>query len=172
MPYRAFLDDPVMNDNGRVAFHASATSETNRFSGIYAGDGGALATIVDSSGPLGSFGGYVGLNNAGQVAFLGFLDGGGFKTGGSGIYTGPDIVRDKVIAEGDLLDGSRVTRVSFYGGLNNAGQIAFEYDLADGRGGIALATPVPEPKAIAVGALFMFVRGRHRRVTRAPGIMR
>ena len=34
--------------------------------------------------------------------------------------------------------------------MNDAGQIAFHYQLADGRQGIAVATPVPEPTAASL----------------------
>jgi hypothetical protein len=91
------------------------------------------------------------LNNSGMVAFL--ADG--------SIRTGPDPVADKVIAVGDDLFGSTVvefddafdtfTTIS-QEALNDSGQIAFSYVLADGRRGIARADPIviPEPGTLSL----------------------
>jgi hypothetical protein len=51
---------------------------------------------------------------------------------------------DPVIATGDQLFGSTVTQLVGVSGtyLNNRGQIAFQYELADGRTGIARADPL------------------------------
>ena len=80
------------------------------------------------------------INNSGAVA-LGFprhTDRGPLS---GGIFTGPDLVEDKVIAVGDALFGSTVTYVAFGRGLNNNGQIAFTALLADGRSVVARADP-------------------------------
>jgi hypothetical protein len=89
----------------------------------------------------------VGINNAGDMAFLAQVAPSTF-----GILTGPDPVADKVIRDGDTLFGSTVTDLFFntfveFDGPNDAGQIVFRYSLADGRQGIALATPVAPPTA-------------------------
>jgi hypothetical protein len=80
-----------------------------------------------------------------------------------GIFIGPNA--EKVIASGDALFGSTVFALVMSNdlsltshSLNDAGQIAFRYVLANGRSGIALATPIPEPSAAAlllIGALFL-----------------
>ena len=90
----------------------------------------------------------VGLNNGGEVAFLAE-----FAPNTDGIFTGPDPLADRVIAEGDPLFGSTLLELkpSFFSnnkwmdGPNESGQIAFRYKLADGREGIALATPAVDP---------------------------
>jgi hypothetical protein len=53
------------------------------------------------------------------------------------------------------LDGSTVTSLSFGRGINDAGQIAFEATLADGRTGIYRADlqTVPEPSSLLLGCL-------------------
>jgi hypothetical protein len=82
----------------------------------------------------------VGINNAGDVVFLAQL-----APNVYGILTGPDPVADKVIRDGDALFGSTATVLqggTTIDGPNDAGQIVFRYSLADGRSGIALATPV------------------------------
>ena len=82
---------------------------------------------------------------------------------------GPDFVADKVIRSGDELFGSTVTVASMGAeGFNDSGQTGFSYTLADGRSGVAVASPVPEPTAImfdalsALGLLFP----RHRSFSR------
>jgi hypothetical protein len=121
--------------------------------------------IADNTGPFRTFGsGLPAINDAGTVAFLASLD-----EGGSGIFTGPNPVTDKVIATGDSLFGSTVTSLGFNRfsskGLNNAGQLTFFAQLADGSSGIFRAdpesTPKPQPVSepasvldlLAVGAL-------------------
>ena len=50
--------------------------------------------------------------------------------------------------------GSTVTVASMGAeGFNDSGQIGFSYTLADGRSGVAVASPVPEPTAIMFDAL-------------------
>jgi len=84
---------------------------------------------------------------------------------GFGTFTGPDPLLDEVISIGDSLFGSIVMRLQvgpddFFRGLalspeslNDSGQLAFLYALADGRIGIARADPltsVPEPVSLAL----------------------
>jgi hypothetical protein len=88
------------------------------------------------------------INNSGLVAFSATLN------GVRGIYTevGPQIAR--IIGVGDNLFGSTVTQIGFgKDGLNELGQVGFFYQLANGRTGIALATPVPEPASILLAAI-------------------
>jgi hypothetical protein len=58
-----------------------------------------------------------------------------------------------------------VTAVGFgTQGLNDAGQLAFYFALADGRSGIAVASPIPEPSSAlllaAVGGTLLLRRRR------------
>lgn len=91
-----------------------------------------------------------------------------FLTGESGLFTGTDPVADKVIALGDSLEGSVVTSIKLGQGFNDAGQIAFWAQLADGRSGIFRADPIPEPSSIALAgigtllALLAYGARRHR----------
>jgi hypothetical protein len=59
----------------------------------------------------------------------------------------------RVIGRGDPLDGSTVEYTFFEGGLNNLGQLAFAAQLTDGRYGVFLATPVPEPSTLVLVAV-------------------
>ena len=54
----------------------------------------------------------------------------------------------EVIGDGDALFGSTVTGLSISPtSLNDIGQVAFYYELANGTTGIAIATPTPEPSS-------------------------
>jgi hypothetical protein len=139
--------DPAINDTGTVAFAATFLGGQ----GIFVGTGGPTSSIADSSG---AFGGFVlppsnfAINDSGEVAFQVGLD-----AGGSGIFTGSNIVDDTVIRTGDALFGSTVTDLGFFrDGLNDVGGLAFWATLSDGRQVIVSATPsaaaVPEPATL------------------------
>jgi hypothetical protein len=127
----AFFDLPVLNDRGEVVF---VTFDANGAPTIVEGDGGPLRIIADTNGPFGDLRA-PSINNKGDVVFFATLD--DFVT--SGIFTGPDATRDKVIATGDTLDGAVVTGL---GALfiapplgvranHDSGQIAFIASLND-----------------------------------------
>jgi hypothetical protein len=158
------LQEPSINADGTVAFFGERTGGVV---GIFAHRDGTLTTIADSSGPFtGNFGNEVDINASGKVAFKATLD-----AGGSGIFTGPDPVADKVIQTGDALFGSTVTvvgdvsaRTSDIFDMNDHGEIAFRYELANGVSGIAVARIVPEPSSAIVLSVVLGVwRSRRRR---------
>jgi len=121
---------PTLNNAGTVAFHRIFNDRAGEE--LVTGNGGPLTVVADTNGPFASFGFFLGLtppalNNDGNVAFLADLD-----AGGSGIFVGPDTVADKVIATGDLLDGSTVVQLRFCDeGLNDAGQLVFQATFDD-----------------------------------------
>jgi probable HAF family extracellular repeat protein len=130
--------NPYINDKGQIAFKAyeDSTGEPGIF--VVHQDGTDLRTVaraggIGGSGPYSMFDSPI-INDLGTVVFRGYLD-----TGERGIYAGPDPVADKVVQEGDPLFGSTATSVVFLRGLNNKNQIAFYFELADGRSGIATA---------------------------------
>ncbi len=97
-------------------------------------------TFANNDGSFRNFAGNS-INNRGTVTFLARLD-----AGGSGVFTGPDPVADKVIATGDPLLGSTVANLAISQsepgvGLNEKGQIAFFAELANGTQGIYRADP-------------------------------
>ena len=153
------LFTPSINDVGTVAFRAGLDAGGE---GIFTSSGGSITTIAYSSGLFSSFRS-VSINNSGMLAFEANLDSGGF-----GIFTGTNPIADKVVAIGDPLFGSTVTFLGAFGqeGLNDAGEVAFFANLADGTSGIFRAEPedistppetVPEPAStwglLAFGAL-------------------
>ena len=106
---------------------------------LFVSSGGTSTPLAmaDGSGP---FGGLADphINAGGEVAFQGYV----FQpVEGYGIFTGPDPAADKVIQTGDALFGSSVTFVDLSLGrrLNDRGDIAFGYVLANGIAGIAVA---------------------------------
>lgn len=139
---------PTLNDGGMVAFHRFFNDQPGEE--LVTGTGGSLTVVADTSGPFQSFGQIFGvtppaLNNNGDVAFFADLD-----AGGSGIFTGPDPVADRVIGTGDTLDGSTVTSLRFCDeSLNDFGQLVFQAtfndpSVPDGvRVAIYRATPAP-----------------------------
>jgi hypothetical protein len=158
--------DIALNDSGLVACAGYFGPVGHVKKGVFTGSGGLLSPVADSGGvydilqhPL--------INNSGKVAFEA-----GFDLGaGAGIFTGADPVADKVIQFGDALFGSTVAQVEL-SGFDDAGQVAFEAQLADGRSVVARADPVPEPEAplasaLALGSLAALRRRRTGARTRA-----
>jgi hypothetical protein len=143
-----FVEKPVLNDDGTVAFYRSFFDEANQefVTEIVTGSGDTLTTVADTRGAYAEFGFRPpSLNNQGEVAFHATLD-----SGGSGIFVGPDAVADRVIATGDTLDGRTVQNLTFCEeGLNDSGQLAFVAQLEDAatpegfRMAVFRATPSP-----------------------------
>jgi hypothetical protein len=132
---------PAINIEGTVAFTGFLKTGGEA---IAVGSGGPLTIIADTSGPFRIIGiGSEAINDSGTVAF-----GADLAAGGIGIFTGPDPIADKVITAGDPLFGSTVTGLNFGRGLNNAGQLAFSANLADGRQVEVRANPIPEPSTV------------------------
>ena len=108
-----------------------------------------ITTIADTSGPFANFASTYAINAAGAVAFFATLD-----NGNDGLFTGPDPLADKVIQSGDLLFGDTVRFVDiFTEGLNDAGQVAFYFELENGTRGIARANP-ERPQAAPEASTF------------------
>jgi hypothetical protein len=142
-----------LNNAGEVAFHVyNGAGFIN--DGIYSSDGGAVEVIAERMPNTGAaFGSRPSINAAGLVAFVS-----AHPDLGPGVFTGPSA--DKVIQNGDPLFGSTVFNLPGTGNvnmgsysLNDAGQIAFTYYLANNRRGVALATPVPESSAFVLAGL-------------------
>lgn len=124
---------PVMNDAGVVVVNGIID---NRENGLFRLDEGRIGVVARS--PALSYA-FPDVNNSGTVALAPFD-----RSGAEGIYIGSHTPEGKVIARGDALFGSRVVgiRQASPRFLNNRGQIAFIYHLANGVNGVAIATPV------------------------------
>jgi len=193
----ASFDEVLMNNAGDVVFGARVDinpfETADDFKGIFVGDGNTLTPIARTGDPTPSGVGkiadfrqgnrpfYFTFNQAGQVAFLADID---LENGGSFddllglfVYDGTEVV--EILREGDSLFGSTVIEFSFldginfigpdisHSGFNDLGQIAFAFGLADGRGGIAVASlsPIPEPTSLSLLAVVAsFLLPRRRRV--------
>ena len=120
-----------INDSEQVVFSADLLAGG---SGIFLAEAdGSISTVADTTDGY-SNPGFPSINNLGHIAFISNLSG-----GGRGIFTGDDPVEDAVIRTGDSLFGSTVTQLFFLDGLNNNGDVAFWYQLANGTKGIAVA---------------------------------
>lgn len=146
-PFRN-LDGVSINDSDTVAFVATLPGGKDQL--LFISSDGTLTKVAEASldgdKPFVSLG-RTAINDRGVVAFVGrpvgALD---------GIFTGPDPVKDKVIAFGDSLFGSTVSGISLgVGGLNDAGQIAFSVQLRDGTQAVVRADPQTAVEAL-VGA--------------------
>jgi hypothetical protein len=151
---------PALNEAGQVAFFGTFIGTTGGSSddvGIFRSDGFTLTQIVREGQAApdgnGSFSGLdlgePALNDAGQVAFYSSLSGtSGATFDDIGIFLYDDILGlRQVVREGDALLGSTITELAFsdsggangteHSGLNDLGQIAYQFKLADGRWGVA-----------------------------------
>jgi hypothetical protein len=135
--YSSFLGSEI-NDEGTVGIIANLTAGGQAI--VIAKDG-TLTTFVDTSGPFSHVAeGKLSISNLEGAVF-----GADLAAGGTGIFNGPDPVADKVLATGDALLGSTVADfpVNYLNprGLNNAGQVIFRVNLADGRTVLVRADP-------------------------------
>ncbi len=178
-----FFGSPALNSSGQTAFLGNlfdTTGGSTDDEGIFRGDGSAaLVQIVragqaapDGNGIFLDFGADIALNDAGQAAFTAFLtDTSGGSADDLGIYLYDDgLGLLQVAREGDAFLGSMITELFFSpgfsqqdegSGLNNLGQVAYSYRLADGRSGVAIWS-IPEP-ASAAWLLAAFGRLARRR---------
>lgn len=197
--FTSFSTMPVMNANGHVAFRANVIGtgvDSTNDTGIWTNAGGTIVTVAreGTSGPgpnlgpgvhfsnIGSSNNPV-MNAAGQVAFLGFLTGGGVDTTNDrGIWLFSGGVLTPVIREGDPFDVDpgpgvdlrTISLVGFTNGigsggedgramtLNDNGMLAFNLSFTDGTSGNFTATAVPEPASLCVGAAGIFFWCRRR----------
>jgi T5SS/PEP-CTERM-associated repeat protein len=114
---------PMMNDNGTVAFHDIPSAGV---AGIYKNP--ATPVVESRSGSEFSFNGSFSpfaINNREQVAFAAVSR----TLGKAGIFRGPNPLTDKIVVEGDIVAGSRLTHLSPPGSadrwFNDVGQIVF-----------------------------------------------
>lgn len=169
------LDGADINDAGQTVFAAflNVGASTGGY-GVFLSDPASGLTTVARLNP-GSSGlreaERPDINEAGQVAFqvgpppfteLGITATVYFYDNAAGLVTVAEV--------GDEFLGSTLTSVSFaqgaraYGdersGLNDAGQVAFSFSLADGRQGVAVWSAVPEPSTAFIALAVAITRAR------------
>jgi hypothetical protein len=155
-----------LNSAGTVAFTAELGAGADPPSGVYLADADGPTQIAseDTATPVAGkffrqfFHDTTTLNEAGQVAFLAELsDTANGSAAGRGLYIyDPLDGLQEVARSGDALAGSTINSIFFVGtsltatsqspdesmgGLNNLGQVAFAYSLANGQEGIAIWSP-------------------------------
>ena len=112
-----------MNEAGTVAFRADRTAGV---SGIFAGDGAAVATVADTEGPWSRFHGLPVINRGGTVVFRADR-----KVGAQGIYAGRGGSIRTVAETGDLFE-----TLAPFPAANHHGTVAFAATLRAGGAGI------------------------------------
>jgi hypothetical protein len=131
-PFVSF-GDPVINDAGVVANSASPSSGNLE---NFTGNGKGVTPRTDVNSPFFTSSEHPSLNNRGTIAFIATELG-----GGEGIFveTTGGASPVAILEAGDPLFGSTVTllKVGRFA-LNNHQQLAFRYDLQDGRSGVAI----------------------------------
>ena len=153
------VSSPVINDTGQIAFWMQFQNTSGQGlgdNGYYlSSPSGAIERVVrlGQQAPGGGTFAYLSwmaLNNAGQVAFVSELN--AFGSGERGLFLfDPEDGLTEIVRVGDTFLGSTIDFLLFAennasydienGGLNDHGQVAFDFHLADGRNGIALWTP-------------------------------
>ena len=123
---------PALNNSGQLAFRANLSGGSSSV-GIFAGAAGSVqavalqGTAAPAGGNYNDFGGSV-INEAGQVAFINFFNG-----GSSGIFAGaPGSVQAVAIQGAAAPSGGNYTSLGFANVLNDSGQVAFTANLSGG----------------------------------------
>jgi len=133
---------PVINDTGAVVVQAMLTDQEHgvekRIVKLYAG---ISETIVSTHGPFKEFFSHHSMNNEGVIVFSALLD-----WDEEGIFLGPNLQRDTIMARGDRLLGKMIAKgggpIISNQSINDAGQVTFFAKMEDGTEGIYRADPI------------------------------
>ena len=152
--FDAIVNRPVLNDAGQVAFGADVNYGAPVSNGVWIWTGSAFATVATSG--LAPGGGLLDdldrvtpvFTNSGLVFFLAATNGG--FTPNRRIFMSDGNQTVGLITEGDTLEGSQIskielgisdTTVSNQQPANDAGQLVYRVELANGDEGLILYTP-------------------------------
>lgn len=152
-----FVSNPSINNKGLVAFEGGLKSG---FEGIFVTDGTMLRNVADTSRGFG-FLYSPAISNVDLVAFFASTQQYRFVKG-TGIFTGPDPIADRVIGTNNALFVSTVTDLwgfAAQGFLNDARQIPSVASLSNGNQGIFRADPVPKPTTLLLFGLLLLGSG-------------
>ena len=156
-------DRPVINNHGEVSVWAQLQGTPGGSTdnmGLFVGDGSTLRQIVrsgdlapDGNGRLQIYSRNSIINDAGQTAFQASHTGALVRTSGGVYFSDPKLGLLTVARAGQPLLGSTIGSVWLAGnldipindmetsGLNEHGQVAFQFQLATGAYGLAIWTP-------------------------------
>jgi hypothetical protein len=131
------LGDPIINDQGTVAFIAGLSGGGQ---GIFTGSGGPLTLIADTSGPFLGFSVFPVINSLGTVAFEAATNAGvrGIFTTADGSFTA-------------MVDSSGPFSSFGFLSISNLGAVAFQAVLDTGVEGIFTGPDSVNDKVIAIG---------------------
>jgi len=132
---------PIINDAGVVVVQALLTDqEIGVEKRIVKLEGGNSETIVSTHGPFKEFFSHHSMNNDGVIVFSALLD-----WEEEGLFIGPNLQRDTIIARGDRLFGELIAKgggpIISNQSINDAGQVTFFAQLENGTEGIFRADP-------------------------------
>lgn len=159
----ASWDRQVINDNGEVIVWAQLQGTpggSTDNTGLFVGDGSSLRQIVrsgdpapDGNGRLQIYGRNSVINDAGQTVFYASHSGAIGRTNGGIYFYDPQLGLLNVARAGQPLLGSTIGSLMLAGnldipvndmetsGLNELGQVAFQFTLATGAQGLAIWSP-------------------------------
>lgn len=171
-----FDRDVRINEQGHVGFSAFFDGSRSQ-TGLFINDGtqtryllGVGDTSPDGNGIV-AYTGLPAMNDRGEVAFFATLDStdGGLDDQHALFFANRRQEIITIARGGDPFLGSaiadlRLLTSNIYNNLNNSGQVAFKFTLADGREGIAVwSIPEPATLLLAVFCLFAGVAQQRRR---------
>jgi hypothetical protein len=181
--YSDFINTPVLNHFGQVAFYSNLTGGSST-SGIFVGAPGAIHAVALQGLPApagngATFSGfninnYIELNAHGQVVFLGNLTGTGVTSANDqALYVASPGGVVEVVRKGDLIDvgnGSgfyTVSTINFFASgdsFSDSGELVYRLTFTDGTSGMFKSTvPVPEPSSVLLAAAGLLAAVRVRR---------
>jgi hypothetical protein len=156
----SFVGPVSINGSGTVAFVGNLSGGGQA---VFAGNTSSVGTVATTGGTVTAFGDSASINSSNLVAFAA-----AFSSGAQTIFTGNGTTSNPVIQTGATLSGSTVQSLALGAfAFNDVGQVAFAAQLADGRQGVYVATPVfgvPEPAGVlTVAAACLALAGPVRR---------
>lgn len=131
--FRSFAEASI-TDNNLIVFRAT---EDNGVRSVFGGHPSALTRLADDTGPLEAFFA-PSINSSGEAVFVARFD-----VGGRQIMNGPDVVNNRILGIGDVVDGRVIADVNLgpYNAINDDGVIAVAVEFWDGTDGVVRVTP-------------------------------
>ncbi len=144
-PFRTFSTAVKQDSQGKSVFEASITADTGILDGIYSGDGTTITQLAleGTASPEGR-GAFTGMGRL-TISPGGFVAFEATTETATAIYRHKDGAIQEIVSTADSIGGSQIELLSLAGldfgqadGINDRGEVAFAFELADGRDGVAL----------------------------------